>query len=486
MRSLPDVLKQLRQALAERGDAAKMEVWRVTQELQHDAAAADSEALCLLRLQLTECSVSDMDASARDCTEAELARAWPACAAQALQQWPDSPRVAQRVLQQAQLRLAGALHARAYAAMARLAPQDAGMHAMAARTRHILADHAGALHAAQEAVALQANDPDMLTLRLLVACEAQLVPEHWPAWSEALAASPALDNAGLNACYLAWSQQLSDGARSTRFQALARRSELPASVRRHAEKLSASGLGQNSLAPAMPSREPVPPEQGSAWSSHLPPGCRHVVLWFCGLAGVMPTQPVLTHLLARGLGVVFLKDLDRSAFLTGVAGLGLGFEATTRGLRGLLPPSVHTVSCAGSSVGGFAALAYGLALGARRVLLFGALTTLKQHEDLADHRGRMIRRRLAREVPEQLRDLVPDLAAAVPALRVHAWFGDAHPEDRLHAMRLGHLPGVSLHPLVGYDAHDVLWELVAAGMLPEVLDTLLDAADEASPAGVAR
>lgn len=477
----PDVLKQLRQQLAEQGEAAKPQAWQATQALQQ--AGADSEALSLLKLQLTECSAAQLEAQAgRDWAQAELPSQWPACAAQALQQWPDSARVARRVLQQAQLRLAPELHALAYAALARLTPDDAHLHAMAARIRHTLADHAGALHAAQQALALQPDDPDMLTLRLLVACEGQLQPEHWLAWADALAANPGLQNMGLNACHLAWSQRLSDFERMVRFQALARCSELPAPVRRHAEKLSANGLGGTE-----PLGEPAPADPGAAWTCHLPPDCRHVVFWFCGLAGVMPMQPLRSQLLARGVGVVFIKDLQRALFMDGVAGLGQGFDATAAALRGLLPASVRHISCAGSSAGGFAALAYGLALRARQVLLFGALTTMRQHDDLIDRRGLMIRRRLAQVAPEQVRDLAPALAQAQAQLstrlQVHAWYGDAHHEDRLHARRIGHLPGVHLHPLAGYAAHDVLWELVAAGLLPQVLDTAWGPAQPAPAAG---
>ncbi|NDY93939.1 hypothetical protein [Ideonella livida] len=410
---------------------------------------------------------------------------WPDCARAALQDCPDSLAMARRVLHEAARRLDDALHQQAYAQVCRLMttgdPDLTPLHAMTARIRYAMADMVGALAACGHALAGRPDHLDMQTLRLMAALEARVGggavtgpgDVELTAWAASLADLPGLDPAGVNACYQAWSQVLPPAALAARLARLAQAPGLDPAGRAHAEKLARAASRPAVQVQRAAGRSVALAVPGDPHEWCVPEGCRHVVLWFCGLAGVMPRDQVRAALRARGLGVVFLQDVQRVGFTSGLAGLGVGLAASAQALRARLPAHVSTLSCAGSSLGGYGAVLYALALGARNALSLGGLTTLLDDPDVPDVRGKLIRARAAQLAPDQVLDLAPLLAAADPPLALHLWHGALHPEDCAHARHLAGLPGVQCHALPGLGGHDVLWELVASGRLGAALDLAL-------------
>ena len=117
--------------------------------------------------------------------------------------------------------------------------------------------------------------------------------------------------------------------------------------------------------------------------------------------------------------------------------------------------------------GGLAAINYGLALGADRVLSFSGPTSvtagfLDRHDD---RRGRIVTARILQKAPAHLLDLRPRVADDAGRTRIDLVFGEDMRQDRAHAEHLAGLPGVRLFGLAGCDRHASLGELIRRDLL---------------------
>jgi hypothetical protein len=90
----------------------------------------------------------------------------------------------------------------------------------------------------------------------------------------------------------------------------------------------------------------------------------------------------------------------------------------------------------------------------------------------ADGRMPGTRTRLLECVPEQARDLKPELAERAGRTRVHLFYGDSNREDSMHARHLSGVPGVTLHPIEDLGMHDPFGELLLRGRT-DALEPLL-------------
>jgi hypothetical protein len=140
-------------------------------------------------------------------------------------------------------------------------------------------------------------------------------------------------------------------------------------------------------------------------------------------------------------------------------------------LKGLGVTRVCTI---GNCEGGFAAVRYGIELGADRILTFGAptfspddaLTKLEQARNF-------MRQRLAAKVPRDMIDLKPFLETRQYNAQIDFFYEEADPRDCAHAVHISGLPGIKLHPQPGLN-HRMLRELALSnddfrGMLGKLL-----------------
>jgi len=202
------------------------------------------------------------------------------------------------------------------------------------------------------------------------------------------------------------------------------------------------------------------------------PNARKVIFVFTGAAKQVWISIHLLHqvLPKDDCHVVYLRDHMGLCYLKGVDGLGDTYHATLDGMQALIrslgDPAVY---CMGSSGGGYGALRYGLDLGAEAVLAFSPSTDTDNLEAyLAD---------LALENIFGSSDVAVDIrraygSAATPP-RVDLVFGERHEKDAEASRRLGDLPMVTLHPVAGYEHHDVVSQVIATGMFGGLLDRLL-------------
>lgn len=204
-------------------------------------------------------------------------------------------------------------------------------------------------------------------------------------------------------------------------------------------------------------------------------GADAVVLFFCDKQNHLALPLNLMH---RWFGylpasLVYLRDFRMLMYLDGMHSFGPGRGATLSALRDIVASlGARRILCFGNSSGTFAALQYGLDLGADAVLAYAGFTNLSD-DFVAHHRSTATVTRLLKEMSAgDGLDLRTLYAAAPKPPRVRIVFGENNWDDRLHAEHLRELPSVMLDPLPDYTDHDALIESICRGLLPEQLDWL--------------
>jgi acyl carrier protein len=106
----------------------------------------------------------------------------------------------------------------------------------------------------------------------------------------------------------------------------------------------------------------------------------------------------------------------------------------------------------GSSDGGYAAIRYGVTLGADRIMSFdGPTHSAPALDDLA-----VLTTRLAARHSSEQADLRKFLCGQAYSSRISLWYGEGSSRDKMHALHLSDCNGVTLHPVAGVNAHNVL------------------------------
>jgi len=190
---------------------------------------------------------------------------------------------------------------------------------------------------------------------------------------------------------------------------------------------------------------------------------------FHGMAGGLGIQP-LTVLRESGLihhNLVLLKDYYRFFYQAGLNRKITDVEAILARLRQCREELAHVrqTFCSGPSSGGYAAILFGHYLQVDVVYAF-APVTLIDLEDLKKYGGLKDIER----IPDHHRDLARLLATHNGRTRYKLFYCEGHGRDRNYAQRLGHLPGVELHPQPG-TTHNVIQAIYERGRLREIFDT---------------
>jgi pimeloyl-ACP methyl ester carboxylesterase len=214
------------------------------------------------------------------------------------------------------------------------------------------------------------------------------------------------------------------------------------------------------LFPSLDARAKVPSEAGNDGRAAILvapcDGARSVLITFGGNAGYLVLPPVVQQL--PNTHIIAIRDPKRCFSLCGVAGLGETYQASRDNLRFLLASLGGTdVHCLGVSAGGYAALRFGLDLGAHAVLGMSAPTTL----DLADEPGATLKRypyltALYRSLPDISLDMARLYASTSPRPRVLLLYAPSHERDAWLANRMRGIPGVELEKIDEKAGHRVL------------------------------
>jgi tetratricopeptide (TPR) repeat protein len=146
---------------------------------------------------------------------------------------------------------------------------------------------------------------------------------------------------------------------------------------------------------------------------------------------------------------IYLKDFKRLRYLVGIESLSENYQGTIVALRRLLRTlGIHRVCAIGNCDGGFAAIRYGVELGAARILAFSTATYIPQDASARTEQARNLkRRRLAAHVPDAMSDLKPFLEASPHQAQIDLFYDQEDARDRTQALHLSGLPGVTLRAL---------------------------------------
>lgn len=190
----------------------------------------------------------------------------------------------------------------------------------------------------------------------------------------------------------------------------------------------------------------------------------------------MPLPIFDRYLAALPITALYLKDFRRLRYLLGVQSLSKDYPGTIAALQAVLKRlQIKRLCTIGNCEGGFAAIRYGVELGADRIVTFGA-PTFSPDDDLAkiEQARNFMRNRLAEKVPRDMIDLKPFLESSRHRAQIEFFYEDEDPRDRIHASNISGLPGVHLHPQPGLN-HGMLRRLALSeqdfrGMLAKLLD----------------
>jgi hypothetical protein len=197
------------------------------------------------------------------------------------------------------------------------------------------------------------------------------------------------------------------------------------------------------------------------------PGSDTVVVAFAppgGLFGV-PVN-VLHAMLPADVNAIYLYDSRQLYHLAGTDRFGPGYQTMIAGLREMIADMGATnVITLGPSAAGFTAISAGMDLNAQGVIAFSPTTNTTLSNMEKDGRFPHIRLRTHELIPEMHRDLRPELENRQSCSRIEIYYGDDHPQDRMHAEHLAGVRGINLHPVSGLGTHDSVSELILRGHL---------------------
>jgi len=188
--------------------------------------------------------------------------------------------------------------------------------------------------------------------------------------------------------------------------------------------------------------------------------------------------------LGMPLNRIMLRDSRNAWYQYGVAGLGDSVDAVAARLRQMIAAiKPSKVICIGQSMGGYAAILFGMLLQADAVIAYGPLSYLKAEwvERDGDQRWLPVFRALSRQLPMPFYDDLINLAksySTLPQLHIVAGTnpdgtGGMPNMDQIHVDRYAGLPGVRLH-IYPEARHEVSYWLVDKGLMDQLLYSIVE------------
>jgi tetratricopeptide (TPR) repeat protein len=172
--------------------------------------------------------------------------------------------------------------------------------------------------------------------------------------------------------------------------------------------------------------------------------------------------PLFDRYLAKlDITAIYLKDFKRLRFLTGIGSLSDDYQGTLLALQQTLGRmGIKRICTLGNCDGGFAAIRYGIELGAVRIVAFGAPTHSSQESLPKIEQARnFMNNRLAAKVPAAMMDLKPFLENREHNSQLELYYEQEDARDSIQALHLAGLPGTRLHPQPGLSNHYLLRRL---------------------------
>ena len=194
-------------------------------------------------------------------------------------------------------------------------------------------------------------------------------------------------------------------------------------------------------------------------------GSPHAILAFGSKGqGILSPRPEMAGTLTElGVDVLFYRDFQQAWWCQGLMGLSRDVVSTAEYLRGRVQEfGYRRVMTTGASMGGYAAILFGVMIGAERILAFGPQTRINAAA-FESFEGTD-----ARAVRFDFRGRDADLARVLEEIpfqgRIEIHYSTGSAGDAAHARYLSRFSQVSLHPHESED-HNTAAVLKAEGRL---------------------
>ena len=214
----------------------------------------------------------------------------------------------------------------------------------------------------------------------------------------------------------------------------------------------------------------------------LDPHSDQMLIAFSGLLGRLGPVPLFEFFQVaskHGAKKAYVRDLSQSWYHGGVVGAGDDIPAVAEHLVRLIEENCVTRSVlVGNSAGGYASLLFGRLLNADEVHAFSPQTFIDpamraEHGD-ARYQPFVERMIAAGFMDSRYVDLLPILADGASDTQFHIYFQPQDGLDSLHALRMGEIDNVVLHPVdLGLENKLIKW-LRNTGDLTRILKRALD------------
>lgn len=195
---------------------------------------------------------------------------------------------------------------------------------------------------------------------------------------------------------------------------------------------------------------------------------------FGGIAGKMAAFPPfeffrLTHHLQ--VNKAYIRDLNRSWYHAGLAGITQDMEGTVDYLKGIVQESeTDRLVVFGSSMGGYAALLFGALLNAEATHSFSPHTVLTDKRNV---RNREELKSVHEKYSTRYFDLNDFLSPTEASGDIHIYYDRTNRKDRKHISHLDDDLNLRLYPFPG-GGHNLVKYLKAAGELKKIVEASLD------------
>ena len=180
----------------------------------------------------------------------------------------------------------------------------------------------------------------------------------------------------------------------------------------------------------------------------VPDATTALLIFTGGRNGFSMPIPVLDRYISTfPAAAIYLKDLNRFRFLAGIRSLGQDLDETVEALREMLSRhGIQRTRTIGNCLGGFAAVRYGIALGADRIVAFSAPTYAPDAPEtrLTQLKSFARNRALNRFGHEGL-DLKGWLDRHGEGRQIDLFYDEDEALDRDYAQHVESCPGVRLH-----------------------------------------
>lgn len=201
-----------------------------------------------------------------------------------------------------------------------------------------------------------------------------------------------------------------------------------------------------------------------------------LLIAFGGRAGAMGILPFEFFRVTQELDVnkVFLRDLNQIWYQAGLKGHTTGIDDTAELLRQTIESiSPSRVIVVGNSMGGYAALLFGILLAADSVHAFVPKSLLNAPEYLHNKESYL---ELNDHYPDtyfDIKQIMLDHIGVASKTELHVYFDPANAMDKKHADYLGSLRQISLHRVRAGGSHAVVKELNQTDRLKNIIRTAL-------------